>query len=123
MKEPLMYMDCILEMIDLIAKFTKKITFEDFIFQDYFDDKKTYYACAHALQILSGATQKLPAELKEKYPQIQWEEILWVNTILVHEYKYIDGMDKLRIWEVMKNHLAPLKEAVSDMRANTRKAQ
>ena len=57
----------IVDNIDAIAAFTADMEFEVFA-----ADRKTVYAVVRALEIVSEATRRLPAELKDRHPDIDW---------------------------------------------------
>ena len=53
-------------------------------------DRKTVYAVTRALEIISEASRHLPAELKERHPDVDWPAVAAAGNIYRHEYKIIE---------------------------------
>lgn len=79
-------------------------------------DEILYDAALRNLQTLSEATQMLPDDLKQQYPQMPWREISGFRNILVHNY--LGDIDPLAVANVMERHLPPLADCLEDMLAN-----
>ena len=47
-------------------------------------------AVQHALLIIAEAAKHIPAELKEKKPEVPWHKIHGLGNLLRHEYRRID---------------------------------
>ena len=79
-----------------------------------FDDFESDWLLRHGVQrgaeIVSEAARRIPPELQERQPQIPWAQILGIGNVLRHEYHRVS--DPL-IWNVVQEHLPPLKAAVS----------
>ena len=80
---------------------------------DLITDEILYDATLRNLQTLSEATQRLPNELKQRYPSIPWQQISGFRNILVHAY--LGEIDPLTIRGVIEQHLDPLAHAVQAM--------
>ncbi len=59
-------------------------------------DELAQYGLLHLLQIIGEATNQLSKELKEKYPQVSWREIIGLRNFVVHQYFQVD-------WEIISN--------------------
>lgn len=80
---------------------------------DLTEDEILYDATLRNLQTLSEATQLLPADKKEAFPEIPWREISGFRNILVHNY--LGDIDPLTIVAVIENNLRPLKASIQSM--------
>jgi uncharacterized protein with HEPN domain len=69
-------------------------------------DRKTLYAVVRALEIVSEASRRLPAELKERHAEIDWVAVAAAGNIYRHEY---EGVDERLIWHTVRNDLEPLR--------------
>ena len=65
------------------------------------------------LQIIGEAARKLPAEFKERHPEVPWTKIIGMRHILVHQYFEID-VDL--VWTLVEHHLPQLKRQIETMR-------
>jgi len=59
-------------------------------FLNFRKDYKTVDAVVRNFEIIGEATKNLPAEVKEKYPQLPWEEMYRMRNKVSHEYFGID---------------------------------
>ncbi len=80
---------------------------------DLTQDEVLYDAALRNLQTLSEATQFLPDELKDRYPDIPWREIRGFRNILVHNY--LGSIDPLTVKTVIDRHLPQLETIISAM--------
>jgi len=99
------YLNDILEVIEDIKNFTEGISYEELE-----NDKKTLYAVIRCLEVLGEAVKKIPNVIKEKYPEIPWQEIAGMRDKLIHEYF---GIDIEIVWDTIKADLPLLKEIVT----------
>lgn len=65
------------------------------------------------LQVIGEAANHLSAEIRDAHPEIAWPQIRGFRNILVHQYFGIEA-DIVR--DVVKTHLPPLAEALSQHR-------
>jgi uncharacterized protein with HEPN domain len=75
------FLEDILQSIIDVEEFSANLTFEEFQ-----NDKKTFLASLASLQIIGEASNKLPLEIRKKYPEIPWRAIIGLRNKLVHEY-------------------------------------
>ena len=66
-KNPAQRLRDIVDNIDAIQEFTQRMDRDDFA-----AGRKTLYAVVRALEIIPEATRRLPAELKDRRPDIDW---------------------------------------------------
>ena len=64
------------------------------------------YAVVRALEIVSEASRRLPAELKDLHPEIDWIAVAAAGNIYRHEY---EGVDENLIWRTVQHDLAVLR--------------
>ena len=79
-------------------------------FEKFDGHRKTVYAVVRALEIVSEATRRLPAELKERHPEIDWTAVAAAGNVYRHEY---DGVDERLIWHTVRHDLAALRGVAS----------
>jgi uncharacterized protein with HEPN domain len=52
-------------------------------------DRKTVYAVIRCLEIVSEASRRLPADLKERHPNIPWSDVAGAGSIYRHGYQLV----------------------------------
>lgn len=65
------------------------------------------YACVKQLEIIGEACRHLSQELKTRFSEIPWVQIVGMRNVFVHEYF---GIDSMLVWEIVKNDLPEFKE-------------
>ena len=95
----------ILEAIHRIESYTASLTIDDFSERQLYQD-----AVVRNLEIIGEAVKRLPDELIEKYPDIEWKKIAGLRDILIHAYF---GIDIEIVWDVIQNKLPELKDQIS----------
>jgi uncharacterized protein with HEPN domain len=91
--------------IDLAREFVDGLSFEAFV-----KDRRTLYAVTRCLEIISEASRRLPAELKERHPNIQWSKVAGAGSIYRHDY---EDVDERIVWLTVQDGLEPLRIAAA----------
>jgi uncharacterized protein with HEPN domain len=99
-----LYLDDILESINRIIAYSAGISCEELL-----NDTMRMDAIVRNLEIIGEAASKLPVELKNKYPEVEWRKISNFRNILAHEYF---GIDYEILWDIIINKITPLQKAV-----------
>jgi uncharacterized protein with HEPN domain len=102
-----LYLDDIIESINLICTYIHKLDYEAFA-----ADQKTFDAVVRNLEIIGEAVRNLPDEIKLTIAGIEWKKIAGLRNILAHEYF---GINKQIVWDIIQNKLQPLKSACDQM--------
>ncbi|MCB9252750.1 MAG: DUF86 domain-containing protein [Flavobacteriales bacterium] len=99
-REPKLLLCDILESIEKIRIYTSGFSFHDFL-----NDPKTCDAVIRNFEIIGEAANRLPEEIKEKYPKINWFRIRGFRNRIVHDYM---GIDYNIVWLIIENDLESL---------------
>src|SRR5438105_3347759 len=91
----------IVDNLDAIEAFTSGMDLPAFA-----ADRKTVYSVVRALEIVSEASRKLPAEVKIRHPHIDWAAVAAAGNIYRHEY---EGVDEGLIWHTIQHELDALR--------------
>lgn len=92
--------------IDAIVGFTAGLDAQDFC-----SDRRTIYAVVRALEIISEATRRLPDDLFQRHPEIDWTAIAAAGDVYRHEY---EAVDTALIWHTVKYGLGALRNAAAE---------
>lgn len=55
------------------------------------------------------ATKRISEDIKQKYPEVPWREIVGFRNILIHDYLKIS---LIRVWDVIEKDLSILKKQI-----------
>lgn len=73
-------------------------------------------AFVRSIEIIGEASKKIPVEMRELYPNIQWPEMSAMRDRLVHGYF---GVDYDIVWDAVQNKIPQLRQAVTEILANS----
>ena len=76
-----------------------------FSFDDFSHDRKTFSAVIREFEIIGEAVGKLPNEIKQKHPDVEWQNIGDFRNLLTHEYF---GVNLEIVWRVIQDDLPGL---------------
>ncbi len=113
MKGERLYLDYLRDILENSEKsvgFIAGMTRDDFL-----KDEKTVFAVIRAIEIIGEATKKIPANIREKYPEIPWREMTGTRDKLIHDYM---GVNLVVVWktvtEDIPNLISLLQQAIKN---------
>ena len=73
---------------------------------------KTQDAVINNLRTIGEAARIIPKEVRQDYPDVEWEGIIGFRNFLIHEYSRIDlGI----IWQTIKSDLPILERRIREI--------
>ncbi len=69
------------------------------------DDPTNSRAIVRSLEVIGEAVKKLPLELRQKYPHVEWADIAGMRDVLIHHYF---GIDYDIVWGVLQKEIPDL---------------
>jgi uncharacterized protein with HEPN domain len=106
-REPTLLLTDICESIEKIKTYTFELTYQQFI-----NDSKTIDAVVRNFEIIGEAANRLPEEIKDKFPEINWLRLRGFRNRIVHDYM---GIDYEIVWTIIKNDLEKLLTDIKEM--------
>lgn len=94
----------ILDAIEEIQKYLIAVDFSVFI-----ENSMMRFACIKQMEIIGEASNHLSLELKSKFSDVEWSQIVGMRNVFTHEYF---GIDSSLVWEIIKNDIPELKEKI-----------
>jgi len=102
-----LYFADIIESCEKVLRFTKGMTYKDFVHDDLHFD-----AVLRNLEIIGEAVKNVSEEVRQKYPNVKWRKIAGFRDIVAHEYF---GVNDETIWDIVENEIPTLLEIVKIM--------
>ena len=79
-------------------------------FTEFMNNSMMRFACIKQMEIIGEASNHISGDIKSKFTDIEWAQIIGMRNIFVHEYF---GIDTNLVWEIIKNDIPELKEKIS----------
>ncbi|MBI3582554.1 MAG: DUF86 domain-containing protein [Nitrospinae bacterium] len=98
------YLSHIIDEINYLKTHTEGLTRDNFI-----NDETLQRAFVRSIEIIGEATKKLPDELKQNYPNIEWKAIAGMRDRLIHDYF---GIDYDIVWDAVINKIPQLHKEI-----------
>jgi len=112
-KNPEVFIEHILECMELIQKYLKNATKAEFL-----DSKQLQDSVIRRIEIIGEAVKNIPAGLKVKYRGIPWKQMAGMRDILIHEYF---GIDLELTWKVAVKDMPGIKNKISKIKKDLQK--
>lgn len=90
-----------LDAVTEIENYTRNATFDLFL-----SDSMMRFACIKQLEIIGEACNHVDVATKDRFPEVEWREVVGLRHLLVHEYF---GVDAALIWDIITSDIPTLK--------------
>ena len=71
-----------------------------------------YDAVLRNLEIIGEAAKKMPAEIRERHPQVAWRAMAALRDILAHAYFAVEDVT---LWDIVQNKVPSLLAQVKEI--------
>ncbi len=103
-KDPLIFVGHILESIEKIEIYARKLTKEKLT-----NDTRIQDAIIRRIEIIGEAVKNLPDDFRNKHPEVEWSKIIRTRDKIIHHYF---GVDLNVIWNIIKKDIPDLKKKI-----------
>jgi uncharacterized protein with HEPN domain len=76
----------------------------------FINDRRTVDAVVRNLEIIGEATKGIPENIRLGNPEIEWQRIVGLRNVLIHQYS---GIDLEVVWDIIANKLPPLQKQIT----------
>ena len=97
----------ILDAIQEIESYLGDIDFDSFL-----KNSMMRFACIKQMEIIGEASNHISDEVKSQFSTIEWEQIIGMRNVFIHEYF---GVDSNIVWEIIKGDIPDLKDKVAEI--------
>jgi uncharacterized protein with HEPN domain len=102
--------DRLSDILEAVARIKERITDVE-AFQR---DEMLQIWVIHYLQVIGEAARGVSQPIKDRYPEVQWPQIVALRNILVHEYF---GINMHQVWTMAQKDLPKLQEQIQQVRS------
>jgi len=95
----------VLDAIAEVESYIKDISLDSFL-----ANSEKRFACIKQLEIIGEACTRITPDIKQKFQEVEWKNIIGFRNISIHEYF---GVNFRLVWQIAQNDLPVLKEQFS----------
>ncbi len=108
MKNDLAFIDHILDSVNAIEEFSKKLHRDSLI-----SNRMARSAIVREIEIIGEATKNISKDLKKNHPEIEWGKLAGTRDKMIHHYF---GVDVDIVWYIIKKDIPVLKKKIKEIK-------
>jgi uncharacterized protein with HEPN domain len=89
-----------------------EILIENVTYEQFEADFRINFAVVRALEIVGEATKRLPAALRDEYPDIPWREMAGMRDRIIHGY---DTVNLRIVWDTTRHRIPIVKPQIEQI--------
>ena len=102
------YPDDILDGVEKIKRYTREMTYEEFV-----DDSKTVDAVLRNFEVIGEAAKNVPDEIRQEYDDVPWSEMTGMRDKLIHGYATVELQI---VWTTIQEEVPSLGAQIESVR-------
>ena len=102
------YLDDILDGVEKIKRYTREMTYEEFV-----EDPKTVDAVLRNFEVIGEAAKNVPDDIRQEYDDVPWSEMAGMRDKLIHGYATVELQI---IWTTIQEEVPALGAQISSVR-------
>ena len=75
----------------------------------FLENSMMRFACIKQMEIIGEASNHLSSELKTRFSEVAWAQIVGMRNVFTHEYF---GIDSNVVWEIIRDDIPELRKKV-----------
>lgn len=96
--------------LDAISELESYLLERDF--GDFIRNSMMRFACVKQMEIIGEASNHISEEIKSRFSEVEWAQIIGMRNVFVHEYF---GIDTRLVWEIIKKDIPELKIRIQEI--------
>ena len=112
-RSPQLLLEDIIESANKILSYTDGLSYEQFL-----ADGRTVDAVVRNFEIIGEVANRLPEEIRDQYPNIDWHRIRGFRNRIVHDYM---GIDYEIVWLIKQKFLPAMINEIGNILSNLAK--
>ena len=109
-RDPRLYLEDMRDCCRKVLRYAEGMTIEQLV-----ADEKTFDAVMRNLEITGEAARQVSAEIKTRYPEVEWRSIAGFRDVAIHAYPTID---EEIVWDIVKRKVPGLLQQVEHILAS-----
>ncbi len=101
------FLDYLEDILDAMDK--AEILVEGYTYDEFETDFRTHLAVTRTLEVIGEATKRLPAAIREKYPNVPWKDMAGMRDRISHGY---DTVNLRIVWDTVTMRIPVVKPLV-----------
>jgi len=102
------YLDDILDGVEKIKRYTREMTYEEFV-----EDSKTVDAVLRNFEVIGEAAKNVPDEIRQEYDDVPWSEMTGMRDKLIHGYATVELQI---VWTTIQEEVPSLGAQIESVR-------